>query len=325
MSSPSVDWRGYWPAAPTPFTADGALDLDALGRMLALYLDHGVHGVLVHGTTGEWFAQSADERARVARAAVEAVGGRVPVVVGVTAFTAAEAAEHAVAAAAAGADGVLTTPPPYVHPTDDEVVAFYATVAAATELPLMVYNWPRGTAVDMSTELLVRLAELDRVAAVKDSTGDELKSYAALEALAGRVRFFARFVSPRGLALLRGLGGDGVIDGGGVGAVFAAPFFEAAWAGRTDEALALAARYRALMGALVDAGYGARHGSPTAQLKANMRLLGQPGGYVRPPLLDLTGPAVLADLAGVLEASGLVAELARRGSDPRALPHWPQP
>lgn len=322
----AVDWQGYWPAAPTPFDREGQLDLGAWRQLLELYLAHGVHGVLVHGTTGEWFAQTADERETVARVAVETVGGRVPVVVGVGAFTAAESAGHARRAARAGADGVLTTPPPYVHPSDDEIVAYYQEVGAATDLPLMVYNWPRGAAVDMSVELLARLAALEPVAAIKDSTGDELKSILGLEAVRAQspdVRFFARFVSARGLALLQGLGGHGVIDGGGIGAVFAVPFFEAAWAGENEAALGYAAQYRALMGPLVKADYGARHGSPTAQLKADMRLLGQPGGHVRPPLLELTDPEVLRDLAGVLLASGVVDELARRGTDPRSLPGWP--
>lgn len=305
MRLESVAWRGYWVAAPTPFAADGALDLDAWAELLELYIRQGVHGVVVNGTTGEWFSQSDAERTGLARAAVEVVDGRMPVVVGVTAYTPGAAAALAVQAAEAGADGVLATPPPYVHPSDDEIVAYYAVIAEASAVPLMVYNWPRGTAVDMSVDLLGRLAELDGVVAVKESTGDELKALQALERLGSSVRFFGRFIHRRGMAAIRELGGDGNIDGGGVGAPFAVPYFEALWAGDLKAARRCSASYQRLVAALVNPDYSAKFASPTAQLKAVMRLLGQPGGYVRPPLLELTDPAALAELRRRLEAVGL--------------------
>lgn len=325
MASPrsTVDWWGYWPAAPTPFRQDGALDLDAWRNLVEVYVSQRVHGLLVNGTTGEWFAQTPTERAELARTAVAAVAGRVPVVVGVGAFTAAESADLARVAAEAGADGVLTTPPPYVHPSDDEIVEYYRRVGSATDLPLMIYNWPRGTAVDMSTDLLERLCADDRVVAIKESSGDEAKALDTTERLGDRVRVFNRFVYRRGLAALREIGGDGSIDGGGLGAPFAVPFYEAVWAGDWVAARRHADGYTALSGALVRKDYSGRFGSPTAQLKAAMRLLGQPGGWVREPLVDVTDADLLAGLATALQECGLVDVLAASGSDPRLLPTWP--
>lgn len=317
-----VTWRGYWVAAPTPFREDGSLDLDAWAALLEMYIRHGVHGVLVNGTTGEWFSQSPAERVEVARTAIQAVAGRVPVVVGVSAYTAAEGVELSREATRAGADGVAATPPPYVHPTDDETVAFYATLAGRCELPLMVYNWPRGTAVDLSVDVLERLAHLDGVVAVKDSTGDELKALQGLERLGSQVRCFGRFIHRRGMAAIRELGGDGNIDGGGVGAPFAVPYYEALWAGDLDTARHCSRAYERLVDALVLPDYSARFASPTAQVKAVMRLLGQPGGHVRPPLLELADPAALATIAERLTAVGLVAALAARGEDPREGAAW---
>ena len=121
-------------AAPTPFTVDGGLDESGWGELVCMYVDQGVHGLLVNGSTGEWFSQSGDERRRVVEIAVEAARGRLPVVVGVSAYTPGEACELAEHAAACGADGVLATPPPYVHPSPDEVVAFYATLSSGTHL-----------------------------------------------------------------------------------------------------------------------------------------------------------------------------------------------
>jgi 1-pyrroline-4-hydroxy-2-carboxylate deaminase len=143
------------------------------------------------------------------------------------------------------------------------------------------------------------------VVALKDSTADELKSAQTCEELSGSVRFFGRFIHRRGMALARELGGDGNIDGGGLGAPFAAPYFEALWCGDLDRARALGAAYTELMSRLITADYSGRFASPTAQIKAAMNLLGQPGGRVRPPLADVDDAAILAAIAAALQASGL--------------------
>lgn len=307
MDRNDVTWQGYWPAAPTPFGADQTLDTGALRSLLDLYVRQGVHGVLVNGSTGEWFSQTPAERREVAEVAVAAVAGRVPVVVGVSAYTAAEAAGLARHAAAAGADGVLATPPPYVHPGPEEIYTFYAEVSAATELPFMVYNWPRGVAVDISAHpgLAARLAGLDRVVAIKDSTGDWLRMLGTVEAVAGRVRVFGSFLHRPGLAALLELGGDGNIDGGGLGAPFAAPYYEAVFAGDRAAARHWVDQYAALSAGLVNPDYSGVFASPVAQLKAAMNLLGQPGGEVRPPLLPLTDPAALSAINALLDKTGL--------------------
>jgi 4-hydroxy-tetrahydrodipicolinate synthase len=306
MNTPgAVSWRGYWPAAPTPFAADGSLDESAWRALLRLYAEHRVHGVLVNGTTGEWFSQTPEERRRVAEIAVAELSGRVPVVIGCGAFTAAECVRYGEHARSIGADGILTTPPPYAHPSQEEIYAFYRTLAEAVDLPLMVYNWPRGTAVDITVDTLVRLAGLDTVVAVKDSSGDELKVADTCAALAGRVQVFGRFIHRRGMAVMAEFGGAGNIDGGGLGAPFAVPFYEAFWAGDMDLAREWSARYERLVALLVNGDYSSRFASPTSQLKAAMRLLGQPGGHVRPPLLPLEDPSVLLRLSAALDEAGL--------------------
>jgi len=313
MNRDDVAWRGYWVAAPTPFGADGELDEQAFRQLLSLYLSQGVHGLLVNGTTGEWFAQSPAERRRVAEVAVSEVAGQIPVVIGCTSYTPAETIGLAGHARAIGADGAASTPPPYVHPSDAEVLAFFQTVTDAVDIPWMIYNWPRGTAVDIPVTTCVALAALDRVVALKDSTGDELKCAAACAAVSGTTRFFGRFIHRLGLALWRELGGDGNIDGGGLGAPFAVPYFEALWRGDLDEARRLGAQYANLAAQLVSPDYSGRFASPTAQLKAAMNLLGQPGTHVRPPLLDLTDPGALRRLGQALRTGGLTRAGAGRG------------
>ncbi|MEU4312323.1 dihydrodipicolinate synthase family protein [Nocardia sp. NPDC024068] len=307
MNRDDVSWSGYWPAAPTPFTPSGALDTAALGSLMNLYADMGVNGVLVNGSTGEWFSQTDDERRTVTEVAVEAVAGRFPVVVGISAYTARQSSALAVHASAAGADGVLATPPPYVHTSPEETLQFFRTVSSATALPFMVYNWPRGVSVDIGTSpgLFSRLADLDNVVAIKDSTGNWLSMLDTVEAVAGRVRVFGSFLHRRGLATLLELGGDGNIDGGGVGAPFAVPFYRAVAAGDAESARVWADRYRALSGRLINGDYSGVFASPIPQLKAVMNLLGQPGGAVRDPLLPVTDATTLAALQEIIDESGI--------------------
>ena len=307
MDRTDVTWGGYWPAAPTPFTVDGALDEHAIRALMELYVEQGVHGVLINGSTGEWFSQSTVERKSVARLAISAVAGRIPVVIGVSAYTAAESAELARHAAAVGADGVLATPPPYVHPSADEIIAFYRDVAGATDLPFMVYNWPRGVAVDIGHHpgLFARLCDLPQVVAIKDSTGDWLSMLSTVEQCSGQVRVFGSFLHRRGLAVLRSIGGDGNIDGGGVGAPFAVPYYAAVSADDRVTAVGWVDKYQALSGRLINSDYSGVFASPVPQLKAVMSMLSQPGGIVRPPLLPLVDPQRLAALRNVVESSGV--------------------
>ncbi|HEY7177120.1 MAG TPA: dihydrodipicolinate synthase family protein, partial [Micromonosporaceae bacterium] len=200
------------------------------------------------------------------------------------------------------------TPPPYVHPAPDEIVAFYAAVSDATDLPFMVYNWPRGVSVDLaeSPGLMARLSDLDHVVAIKDSTGDWLRMLGTVEAVADRVRVFGSFISRRGLAVLAGVGGDGNIDGGGLGAPYAVAFYEAVAAGDIPAAEKAALRYAEISGRLINPDYSGKFASPIAQLKAAMSMLGQPAGPPRPPLLPLTDPAKLGAIETILSEAGLL-------------------
>ncbi len=313
MDRNSVNWKGYWVAASTPFTASGALDEAAWHSVLRLYLAQGVHGILVNGTTGEWFSQTEAERRRVAEIAVEELRGRIPVVIGCTTFTPAATIALARDAQQIGADGVLSTAPPYAAPTPREIVAFFTVISDQVDLPIMVYNWPRGVSVEISAPTALELARIEHVVALKDSTANQAQALATLEAVHDRLRVFGSFISRVGLGVLRGLGGDGNIDGGGLGATFAVAFYEAVWRGDFTAAAAEADRYVALMSQLIRPDWNGTLASPQAQIKAAMNLLGQPGGHVRPPLLPLDDPCELDTLRSILASAGLFAPDARRG------------
>jgi 1-pyrroline-4-hydroxy-2-carboxylate deaminase len=266
--------------------------------------------VLVNATTGEWFSQSDAEQRRVAEIAVEELKGRMPVVIGCTTYTAAHTSELGRHAREIGADGILSTPPPYAAPNAREVVAFYRAVAESVDLPLMVYNWARGTNVEITWEVAAELAKVDRIVAIKDSTTDKMQALRTLEEVADKVRVFGGFVNTLGLAVLRGIGGDGNIDGGGVAADHGIAFYEAVWRGDVDAAKTAAAGYVNLMGQLIDPDWSGRFGSPQPQIKACMNLLGQPGGYPRPPLLPVDDPEALDALRRIISDAGLMSKAA---------------
>jgi 4-hydroxy-tetrahydrodipicolinate synthase len=193
-----------------------------------------------------------------------------------------------------------------VAPTAKEIIAFYRTISDAVELPMMVYNWARGVAVEITAPTALELAKIDHVVALKDSTVHRSQALTTLEAVSGQVRVFGGFINKVGLAVLRGVGGDGNIDGGALGAAFAVAFYRAFWQGNYAEAEQAAERYVALMSQLIRSDWSGAIGSPQSQIKAAMTMLGQPGGHVRPPLLPIDDPAELATLRDILHSAGLL-------------------
>jgi 4-hydroxy-tetrahydrodipicolinate synthase len=164
---------GILPAVTTPFDAAGAVDSTALRANVRALLDAGVHGIVGTGTMGEAGSLSTQERREVLAAIVAAVDGRVPVVAGVSAGTPAQAIGYAADAAAAGADALMCLPPLGYRGDDHEVVAFYAAIGEATGLPLMAYNNPEASGVDMPAQLIARIgASVESVVAVKECSGD---------------------------------------------------------------------------------------------------------------------------------------------------------
>ncbi len=203
MDRDSVDWQGYLAAFVTPFHRDGALDLETLEALVDHYVGEGLHGIVVNGTCGEWFSQSETERREVAEAAVARAAGRFRVIVGCTSYTADQVAGLATDALEAGADGVLVSPPPYVKLFAPEVVAFYEDVSARVNGPIAVYNWPYGSGIDIDPELADRLADVENVVAIKDSTASIDQFFATSRRVRDRVRVFGPYLSERGLEELR--------------------------------------------------------------------------------------------------------------------------
>jgi dihydrodipicolinate synthase/N-acetylneuraminate lyase len=288
MNRSSVNWKGYIPAITTPFNKDRELDTNGFSTLLEWLDAQGMHGIVVAGTTGEWFSLSSDERRTMLKLAGKQLGGKRTLIAGCNAFSAAQVIANAELAAQSGFDGILVTPPPYVVPAENEIYEFYRHISDNVTIPICVYNWPPGTNVDMSCELLERLAGLDRVVAVKNSTGRLDRFLRTFFALKDRVRIFGFGMDELGATLVQVHGGDGTMGAGAVLGHAHPDFYNELWRGNLAEALRCGAQDRQIMSDWFTEDLRGRFGSAPAILKEALNMQGLPGGFPRPPLLELT-------------------------------------
>jgi 4-hydroxy-tetrahydrodipicolinate synthase len=277
----------------TPFTADGALDVDGAARLATYLVDEGGNdGLVISGTTGESPATTDEEKDRLLRAVVEAVGDRASVVAGVGTNDTAHTQHLAAAAEKAGADALLVVTPYYSKPPQAGLLAHFRAVADTTELPCMLYDIPGRTGVPIHTETLVALAEHPRIAAVKDAKGD-LEASAWVMARTDLAYYSGDDKVTLPLLSIGGVGVVGVPTH--VVGARTAEMIRAYESGDVAQALAL---HRGMLP--VYTGFFRTQG--VILTKAALRLVGLPGGPVRPPLVDAT-PAELEQLRADLAAA----------------------
>ncbi len=164
-------FKGAIPALITPFK-DGAIDERAFRELVERQLSGGVHGLVPVGTTGETATLSHDEHRRVVELCVEISAGRVPVIAGAGSNSTAEAISLVKHAKTVGADAALVVTPYYNRPSQEGLYRHYAAINDAVDLPILVYNVPARTSVDISNETIARLAKLPHIVGVKDATSD---------------------------------------------------------------------------------------------------------------------------------------------------------
>lgn len=272
-------WRGVVVATATPFTPDLSLDLDRYQEHVAWLAANGCHGVCPNGSLGEYQVLSERERADVVVAAIEAAPAGFSVIPGVSAYGSAEARSWAEQARDAGAHAVLALPPNAYRADDDEVIAHYRAIAQAG-LPIVAYNNPHDTRVDLVPGLVARLAEIDEIVAVKEFSGD-VRRVTAISDLAPRLDVL--------------VGADDVLlEEMTMGAVGWIAGFPNAWPALCvrmydlatgDDLAAARALYRELAPAFA---WDSRHTFIQA-IKLAMDLAGRYGGPCRPPRSPLTG------------------------------------
>ena len=301
MDRNSVNWSGPMPAVTTAFHDDGRIDEAAFAANLEGLIAAGATGFVVGGCTGEFWALSHEERKRLFDVAYEAIAGRVTLIAGTGAVSVEETVALTRHAEAAGCDGALILPPYFVKLSDDEIFAHFADVTAQIGLPVVLYNIPGNAVNAITPALAARLADLERVVAIKESSGDWNNYYGTFLAVHERLRVYCGPSSVFGVPAVQ-LGADGTIDcfpnvwqRGGLDLYFAAK------AGETEKAAELQAMGRRLTDLFTSEG---RTLYPAT--KAAMDMMGLPGGGTpRRPLRKLTG-APLKGLEAGLKTLGLL-------------------
>jgi len=181
---------GVLVALVTPMKANEEIDFAKLADFTDHLIHQGVHGLIPLGSTGEYYALSADERERVLRTTLEAADGRVPVVAGTNAGSTRDVIAFSRQAEELGCDGVMLAAPYYSLPRLDELFMHFKAVSDAVGVPIMVYNYPGRTGVDMPPDFIERLGELKNVRYVKESTGEMPRITALLRRCGDRLGVF---------------------------------------------------------------------------------------------------------------------------------------
>jgi dihydrodipicolinate synthase/N-acetylneuraminate lyase len=294
------------PAITTPFRADKSLDEASFVANIDRLFNHGATGMVSVGCTGEFWSMATAERLHVARLTVQANAGRGPAIMGTGAIRAEEVIEQIHGAAEVGCDGVLVMPPYFAHLTKAEIIGHFETVNAASPLPILLYNIPGNAGNALTPDIVDRLAALDKVVGVKESSGNWTNFHTTLNLVKDRLRVFCGPSSVFGVAAVLA-GADGLIDCfPNVWAPGCLDLWHATRADRMDEAWALQETGIALTDLFTSEG---RTLYPAT--KAAMNLMGLPGGgFPRPPLRPLDGVALAGLHAGldrILSARAKVA------------------
>ncbi|MGW5259430.1 4-hydroxy-tetrahydrodipicolinate synthase [Microbispora sp. NPDC004025] len=273
-------------AMVTPFTSNGAVDYEGVQRLAAYLVDEQCNdGLVVSGTTGESPTTSDEEKDRILRAVVEAVGDRATVVAGVGTNDTRHSVELARAAERAGAHGLLVVTPYYNKPPQEGLLRHFSTVADATGLPVMLYDIPGRAGVPITTETLFRLAEHPRIAAVKDAKGD---LFAASQVMSSTDLVFYSGDDVLNLPWLS-VGAVGYVSVvGHVAGAELASMVDSYRSGDVENALAVHRQLLPVVSAIMTRTQGA------IMVKAALTLVGQDAGYVRPPLVDATQEQIAA-------------------------------
>lgn len=194
----------------TPMNADGSVNFEQLNTLIDWHINNGTHGIVAVGTTGESATLSVDEHLAVIAATVKQVNKRVPVIAGTGANNTNEAVELSRAAQELGADYTLSVVPYYNKPSQEGIYQHFKTIAEAVDIPMIIYNVPGRTVVNMSNETILRLAQIPNIVGVKEASGDVAR---ALSLFKDAPENFAIYSGddPTGLPFML-CGGHGVIS-----------------------------------------------------------------------------------------------------------------
>jgi 4-hydroxy-tetrahydrodipicolinate synthase len=205
-----IDLKGCGTALVTPFKSDTQLDLEAFRKLIRWQLDSGIHFLVPSGTTGESVTLNEEEYRKVIRTCVETAAGAVPVVAGAGTNNTAQAIHMATIAQQEGADALLAVTPYYNKPTQEGLVLHFSKIAESISLPVVLYNVPGRTIINITAETALRLAQVDNIIALKEASGDLGQ---VMQILNRRPSDFVVLSGDDSLTLpIMAMGGEGIIS-----------------------------------------------------------------------------------------------------------------
>jgi len=167
-----MKFEGIYTPAITPLGPDGQIDFDAFTAVLESLIEAGIHGIIVGGSTGEYYAQTAEERYQLAAHARKVIGSRTALIIGTGSMRTEDAVGYARHAKEVGADAILVSSPPYALPTEKENAVHALTIDRAANLPIMLYNYPARMGITMREDYFSRVGKSKNVVAIKESSGE---------------------------------------------------------------------------------------------------------------------------------------------------------
>jgi 4-hydroxy-tetrahydrodipicolinate synthase len=278
-------FRGILVPLITPFTPDDRVDVDALHIHVDALIRDGVHGLIPAGSTGEAMSLDRDEYRLVLEETIAAAAERVPVIAGCSANPTRAVLANCEQAERLGADGIMLVHPFYSLPDEREIHAHYAAVSAGTSLPIIIYNNPFTTGVDVSPDLFGRLSELPHLDYVKESSGDVTRVLRILRASRGRMTVLCGTDNQALEQLVAGAVGWVAGVANAIPRQCAELYSLVVEQRRLDDALSL---YQRIYAFLEEAELT---GKFVQVNKAAVELVGRHAGRPRPPLLPLTDDA----------------------------------
>jgi 4-hydroxy-tetrahydrodipicolinate synthase len=289
-------FKGAFTAIVTPFK-NGQFDEEAYRELIEFQVKGGIHGIVPCGTTGESPTLSHAEHKRVVETCIDQVKKRVPVIAGSGSNSTAESLELTQHAESAGADAALLITPYYNKPTQEGLYQHYKTVASQTRIPIVIYNVPGRTSVNLLPETMARLAEIPNIVGLKDATGDLKQGSQTLELCGDKIMVLSG--DDFTLLPLLAVGGQGVISViSNVVPADVAGLCTAFFAGNLDRAREL--HYK--MWALTEAMFYETNPAP---VKTALKLMGKITGEIRQPLCPMSA-ANENKLRQVMQKYGLI-------------------
>jgi 4-hydroxy-tetrahydrodipicolinate synthase len=276
--------RGYIMPLLTPFNADGSVDEQGMRTNIAYLIGEGIHGITLTGSFGEFPLLTEQERIRLYEVAVEEAAGRCTVIAGTAHARTDIVIELGDAAARVGMDGVMMTPPHYLRPSDDDLRLHFGRIAAASKLPVTIYNNPPRVGLNMSVSLLVELSRLDNVVTIKQSSLDLTELIDLIDRTDGQDGFFVtNGQEPRALpALVMGADANYGISPLMLGRECIS-LYDCVRAGDLAQARAIQRKVNSIRRAFATAA-----ATPAAALRYLANQRGLAGGHARAPIAELS-------------------------------------